>query len=490
MNQPAGAEPVRSQLAPEDIRSIFMGMMLAMFLSALDGTIIATAMPTIGRDLGDVQHLPWIVTAYLLASTAATPLYGKFADMRGRRGTMLFAIGVFILGSVACAVAPSLLTLTLARGVQGLGGGGLIALAQTIIADIVSPRERGRYQAYFGSVFAGASVLGPVLGGFFAQTLHWSLIFWINIPLGLFAFWLINGRLKLLPRVERKHRLDLPGAILLVCATTSLMLVVNWGGHAYAWTSPQVLGLAGASLAAWIAFFFRLSTATEPLIPLSVLANPIVAAATFSGALCVGVNVGLSIMVPIFFETSLGFTARQSGLALIPMMVFIPIGATVSGRRMAAVGRYKRLPTIGLVCSIVALAGFAALVGRGPFWFCEILLAIMSFGMGTVFPVVTVALQNAVGRHHLGTATATMNFMRQLSGAIIVAIFGAIALGGGGIGVEALERGKAVDPAVFRTVFFLAAGFLVLALLIFAAMEERPLQGRAESAPGERGTGE
>ena len=479
MSDGAGPGPVRPQLGPSDIRSIFVGMMLAMFLSALDGTIVATAMPTIGRELGDVQHLPWIVSSYLLASTAATPLYGKFADMRGRRVTMLFAIGVFILGSVACAVAPSLLALALARGVQGLGGGGLMALAQTIIADIVTPRERGRYQAYFGTVFASASVLGPVLGGFFAQTLHWSWIFWINLPLGLFAFWLINGRLKRLPRHDRRHRLDLPGAILLVCATTSLMLVVNWGGHAYPWLSPQVLGLAGGSLVAWIAFFVRLSTAREPLIPLAVLADPVVAAATFSGALGVGINVGLSIVVPIFFESSLGFTARQSGLALIPLMIGIPVGATLSGRTMAAVTRYKRLPTLGLALAILALGGFAALAGRGPFWLCEILLAIAAFGIGTVFPVVTVALQNAVDVHHLGTATATMNFVRQLAGAIIVAVFGAMALGGGGLSLEALETRGTVDPGAFRSVFALATALLCVAFVIFVLMEERPLRDRS-----------
>lgn len=482
MSDPSGPQPARPGLSQADIRSIFIGMMLAMFLSALDGTIVATAMPTIGRDLGDVQHLPWIVSAYLLASTASTPLYGKFADMRGRRPTMLFAIAVFIAGSIACALAPSLPALALARGIQGLGGGGLIALAQTIIADVVSPRERGRYQAYFGAVFASASVLGPVLGGFFAQTFHWSLIFWINLPLGLLAFWLVNARLKLLPRHERRHRLDLPGAVLLVCATTTLMLVVNWGGHAYAWGSVQVIGLAALSLVGWIAFFVRISTASEPLIPLQVLADPVVAAATASGALCLGTYVGLSIMIPIFFETSLGFTARQSGMALIPMMIGVPIGATISGRTMASVVHYKRLPLAALALSVGALAAFAASAGRAPLWVGEVLLGLAAFGVGSILPVVTVALQNAVAMHHLGTATATMNFMRQLAGAIIVAIFGAIALGGGGLAAEALGRPGSIDADTFRTVFWLATLFLALALLIFALMEERPLRGRAAVA--------
>jgi EmrB/QacA subfamily drug resistance transporter len=485
MTDHAGPAPARPALGPSDIRQIFVGLMLAMFLSALDGTIVATAMPTIGRELGDVQHLPWIVTAYLLAATAVTPLYGKFADMIGRRVTMLVAIGIFILGSIACALAPSLLFLALARGVQGLGGGGLLALAQTIIADIVTPRERGRYQAYFGSVFAMASVAGPVLGGFFAQTWHWSLIFWINLPLGFLAFWLVNGRLKRLPRHERRHRLDIPGAVLLVCATTSLMLVVNWGGHAYPWLSPQVTGLALFTLCAWGLFFLRLSRASEPLIPLAVLADPVVACATFSGALCVGTNVGLSIMVPIFFETSLGLTARQSGLALIPLMIGVPIGAVVSGRTMAVVSHYKRVPLVALSVASLALAGFAAMAGRAPLWVCEVMLVATAFGMGSIFPVVTVALQNAVKMHYLGTATATMNFMRQLTGAIVVAVFGAIALGGGGLGVEALEPRGAVEADTFRPVFWLASALLVTALILFVAMEERPLRDRAAPASGE-----
>ncbi|TDR93875.1 MDR family MFS transporter [Enterovirga rhinocerotis] len=486
MGTDAGPGSARQPLTQADIRSVFIGMMLAMFLSALDGTIVATAMPTIGRELGDVQHLPWIVTAYLLASTIATPLYGKFADMHGRRVTMLVAVAVFIIGSIACALAPSLLTLALARGVQGLGGGGLIALAQTIIADLVTPRERGRYQAYFGGVFAAASVLGPVLGGFFAQMLHWSLIFWINLPLGLFAFWLINDKLKRLPRRERQHRLDLPGAVLLVGATTSLMLMMNWGGHDYAWLSPQVLGLAAVSLLAWIGFFARLATAHEPLIPLAILADRVVAAATFSGALCVGTYVGLSIMVPIFFETSLGLSARQSGLALIPFMIGVPIGATISGRTMAVVANYKAVPTAGLALSVLCFAAFALLAGDEHFWLCEVLLAGTAFGIGTVFPVVTVALQNAAPIHHLGTATATMNFMRQLAGAIIVAIFGAIALGGGGLAVEGFERRGAVDAAAFRIVFFIAVGMLAAALAIFALMEQRPLR---DTAPPEERSG-
>ena len=221
-----------TRLAPEpvsqaEIRTILFGILLAMLLAALDQTIIATALPTIGRELGDVAHLPWAVTIYLLTSTAVTPLYGKFSDSHGRRVTMLIGIAVFVAGSVACALAPSMVALVVARGIQGLGGGGLIALAQTIIGDLVPPRERGRYQVYFASVFMTASLVGPVLGGFIAEHLHWSVIFWINLPLGLVAFAVSSRALRRLPLVHRPHELDFLGAGLLVAATVSLLLALS-----------------------------------------------------------------------------------------------------------------------------------------------------------------------------------------------------------------------------------------------------------------------
>ena len=472
-------EPRHPILAPADFRAILYGVLLAMFLSALDGTIVATAMPTMGRELGDVQHLPWVVTAYLLASTAVTPLYGKFADMHGRRVTMLIAIGIFVLGSVACALAPSILLLGVSRALQGLGGGGLIAIAQTIIGDLVSPRDRGRYQVWFGMVFASASVLGPILGGFFAETLHWSWIFWINLPLGAVAFWLVNDRLKRLPRHDRRHRLDVAGAVLMVGASSSLMLAMSQGGHDYPWLSVPILGLFGLSAVLWILFGLRLATAREPLIPLAVLSDGVVATGITAGALTMGTYVGLTITIPIFFETVLGFSARQSGLALITFMIGVPLGATVSGHAMAAANHYKRVPLAGLSITVLATAAFAASAGRAPFWLVELLLGLAALGLGTVFPVTTVAVQNAVQPHHLGTATATMNFMRQLVGALVVATFGAIALGGGGLAVEtgAATRGQASLPA-FQVVFWIAAAGFAVATVVLLLMEERPLRGR------------
>ena len=264
------------------IRGILAGIMLAMFLGALDQTIVATALPTIGQDLGDLDDLPWVVTAYLLSSTAVTPLYGKLSDIHGRRAMLLTSIALFVLGSLACALAPSILALILARGLQGVGGCGLISLAQTIIADVVAPKERARYQSLIASVFVVSSVLGPVLGGVFAQQLNWSLIFWINLPLGLAALWMTDRALRRLPRHERPHRLDLIGAVLIVLATICFLLALRWGGVRYPWTAPPMLALLGGSLSLSLLFAWRLTVAPEPFLPLSVLREPVVALGTAS----------------------------------------------------------------------------------------------------------------------------------------------------------------------------------------------------------------
>jgi MFS family permease len=289
----ASSAPSAAPLDHAAIRSIVVGIMLAMFLGALDQTIIATALPTIGRELHDVEHLPWVATAYLLSATAVTPLYGKLSDIHGRRLMMLISIGLFVLGSLACALAPSMLVLVAARGLQGLGGGGLISLAQTIIADVVSPKERARYQAYIASVFVASSIAGPVLGGVFAQHLHWSMIFWINLPLGVAAYRMTDTTLRRLPRHDRPHRLDVAGAVLIVLATVSFMLALTRGGTRYPWGSAPVLSLLAAAALLAVLFALRLLTAAEPLLPLSVLLNPVVAYGTLAASFTMGSFIGL-----------------------------------------------------------------------------------------------------------------------------------------------------------------------------------------------------
>ncbi|MGF9758199.1 MDR family MFS transporter [Microvirga sp. 0TCS3.31] len=477
-------------LSQAEIRTIIMGVMLAMFLAALDQTIIATALPTIGRELGDLEHLSWIVTVYLLTSTAVTPLYGKLSDSYGRRTIMLIGIVVFIIGSIACALAPSMVFLILARGLQGIGGGGLIAVAQTIIADIVPPKERGRYQVYFASVFMTSSLLGPVLGGFFADHLHWSAIFWINLPLGLLAFAIAFRSLKKLPRFERPHRLDLLGAVLLISATVALLLALSWGGIRFPWSSLPVLGLFAGSLVLWSLFAVRMRMAPEPLIPSGVLHNPVVRMSVLAACFGMGTYIGLTIYLPVYFEAVRGLSASLSGLALIPLMAGTVVGATLSGRTMAKVKHYKRLPTAGLLVAIAA-TGVLVLYGEVlSVLMVEILLGIISIGLGTLLPVTMVTTQNAVAPHQMGTATGTANFFRSLGGAFIVAIFGAIVLSGsgvtGGASFEALgdvaARSGVNLSDVFSYVFLAAMLGFGLALAFLLALEERPLRGGAAKA--------
>jgi EmrB/QacA subfamily drug resistance transporter len=490
MDKRVETEGPQAPLSHEDIRSIIIGIMLAMFLAALDQTIVATAMPTIGRELNDVTHLPWVITAYLLASTAVTPLYGKLADIHGRRVVLLSGIVIFILGSVACAIAPSLWLLVLARFVQGLGGGGLIALAQTIIGDMVPPKDRGRYQVYIASVFFVSSVLGPVLGGIIAEALHWSVIFWINLPLGLAAYWMTSSALKRLPRHERPHKLDVLGAALITSATMTLLLALSWGGTHYRWASPQILGLVGLSVLLWLAFAWRLRTAGEPLIPLAILANPVVRDGTIAAGFGMGTFIGLTIYLPLYFETVAGLSAAHSGLGLLPLTCGTVFGATMSGRALSRLKHYKRVPVVGLSLALCGMALLTVFAGRMPLLPFGLLLAAISLGLGTMLPVATISIQNAVMPHQLGTATAVANFFRQIGGALIVAVFGAIVLGGvgasgAGLSPEALKLGS-VDREtmvqLFRYVF--AATFLgfTLALIFIIRMKELPLRGNVADA--------
>ena len=478
----------RAPFERAEVLSILLGLLLAMLLGALDQTIVATAMPTIGRELGDVEQLPWIVTAYLLASVAVTPLYGKLADIHGRRIVMLAAIAIFVVGSIACALSPSVPVLAVARGVQGAGGGGLISLAQTIIADIVSPRERGRYQVHIASVFAISSLAGPALGGFLADHIHWSAIFWINLPLGLVAFFMTSSRLKRLPNVARPHKLDIVGAVLLLLATSPFLLALSWGGVRYAWTSPVIIALVVSAVLFALGFVWRTRTADEPLIPASVLGNQVVKTATMAAGIAMGVFIGLSIVMPVYLEGVVGLSASMSGLALIPLMIGTVIGATFAGRSMARATNYKRLPMAGMALGLAACAVLAWRPRGLPLPALECVLFAVTVGLGTVLPTATVSIQNAVARSELGAATGASNFFRQIGSALVAAVFGAIVFGGSGVASEVtMSRHAHLDPAsiealalAFRHVYIGTCILIIIGMAFFAAMEMRPLRSSAE----------
>lgn len=471
------------QLDERDVRSIMYGLMTAMMLAALDTTIVAPALPTIGRDLGNIEYLPWIATAYLLVSTALTPLYGKLADIRGRRVVIMFALIVFLIGSVACALAPTMLTLALARALQGLGGAGIFAMTQTIIGDIVPPHQRPHYQLYTSTVWMLANLAGPVLGGAMADYTHWSMIFWVNVPIGLVAIWLVSERLKKIPRFERPHSLDLLGASLMISASGSLLLALSWGGHSYAWSSPQVIGLFVLSAIAWALLAWRQMTAAEPLIPLRVLENQVALTSTMTMFFMMGAYLALNIYLPIYFQTLGGMSASESGFALIPLLVFTSAGAWMASRLMPRTAHYKRLPLAGLLVS--ALAAFAMAIWP-QMHIAAVLVATTAIatGTGTLFPIVSVAVQASSPRHLLGSTMALSYFVRSLGASIAIALFGVILLGGAGLGVEAIAHGGVpanVDRGAlagsFTVCFALAGLFFLIAAGFFAAMEERPLFG-------------
>jgi EmrB/QacA subfamily drug resistance transporter len=482
---PPGDHPqIAAPVDQATVRAIIAGIMLAMFLSALEQTIVAPALPTIGRSLSDVENLSWVVTAYLLSTTLATALFGKLSDIYGRRALMLVSVSVFVLGSVACALAPTIWTLVAARALQGLGGGGILPLAQTVIADILSPRERPMVQSYSSVMFMSASILGPVLGGFLTDYIHWSMIFWINLPLGAVALAMTNRVLRRLPRHERPHRLDIFGAALMVGAAIALLLALSWGGNRYGWDSVQIWALLGVSALLWMLFVWRLRTAPEPFIPLTMVREPVVGAVVVSGFFGIGTIIGLSIFMPLYIELVLGQSASASGLTLIAFMGGATIGSLLAGRLLSRLDRYKRVPMVGLPVGIAVLVIFAIWPDRFSIPEIAALLVIGGLGMGTMYPTTTVIIQNAVLPHQLGTATGTLNFFRQLGGAIVVAVFGAIVLGGFDVhGTVVLERlsdagGTAADFAsLFRWVFIAAAGFLAAAFVAVLCIVERPLRG-------------
>jgi EmrB/QacA subfamily drug resistance transporter len=490
----AAASPPRAAMSHAEVRTIFFGLMLAAFLSALNQTIIATALPTIGRYFHDFENLSWVVTAYLLTSTAVAPLYGKLSDIWGRRAMILVAIGLFMAGSAMAAAAPNMTMLILGRGLQGIGGGGILPLCQSVIADVVAPRERGRYQAYMGVVWVTSGVCGPVFGGVMAEHLHWSLIFWINVPLALGAAVLTHVYLKRIPRHDRRHKLDVLGAVLMMASCIPILLALTWGGTLYEWLSFPILGLIAASLVLSLLFGWRLATASEPFLPLTVLKNPVMLMGTASASLAMGVQIGLTIVIPMYFEVAHKLTATESGIALIPIALTTP-GSLLAGQAMLYWKNYKRAPVVGLV---VALFALMFLVWRPdmPLAYSLALMSVVGTGIGVVYPVTTVSIQNAVPHHQVGSAMGALNFFRSLASAFVVAVLGAILLAG--LGVSAGRGGRAVSvietvatagpgaALTFRWVFLAAFVFLALSLLFLILMEERPLRGSvvpAETTP-------
>jgi EmrB/QacA subfamily drug resistance transporter len=475
----------KAPLTPSEVRTILMSLMLTMFLAALDQTIVATALPTIGRQFQDVSNLSWVITAYLLASTAVAPVFGTLSDIYGRRAMIVAALSLFVVGSILCALAPNMPVLIVARGLQGLGGGGIMPIVQTVISDVVTPRERGQYQAYFSGVWMAAGIGGPVIGGVFAEHLHWSMIFWINVPLGLASLALLLPKMAKIPTFHRRRKIDWLGGLLLMAAAVVFMLVLTWGGNRYLWLSPVIIAMVGASVALAFAFVWHARNADEPFLPLSLMGGTVAPYAMAAGGCAMGAMLGLTVHLPLYYEVVYHLSASEAGLALIPLAAVSTLGAAIAGQTMARAKHYKRVAIIGTSCAAL-LASVLALATL-PLWALLALLSVFALGLGTAFPISVVSLQNSVMRSQVGTVTGAMNFFRALMASFMVAAFTAILLMalGADISLGGEHRGPvnsipAADMIVaFRYVFGAAAALMALAALFFILMEEKPLAGPA-----------
>jgi EmrB/QacA subfamily drug resistance transporter len=476
----------KAPLTPSEVRTILMSLLLTMFLAALDQTIVATALPTIGRQFGDVSNLSWVITAYLLASTAVAPVFGTLSDIYGRRAMIITALSLFIAGSVLCALAPNMPVLILARGLQGLGGGGIMPIVQTVISDVVSPRERGQYQAYFSGVWMAAGIGGPVLGGIFAEHLHWSMIFWINVPLGIASLAMLLPKMAKIPVFHRRRKIDWLGGVLLMASAVVFMLVLTWGGNRYLWLSPTIMAMVGASVALALAFVWQAGKAEEPFLPLSLLGGTVVPYAMLAGGCALGAMLGLTVHLPLYYEVVYHLSASEAGLGLIPLAAISTFGAAFAGRTMARVKHYKRVAIIGTLFATVM--GCVLATTALPLWALLVLLSVFALGLGTAFPVSVVSIQNSVARSQIGTITGAMNFFRALMASFTVAAFSAILLMalGADISLVGEHRGpvnsiSAADMIVaFRYVFGAATAMLACAALCMILMEEKPLAGPAK----------
>lgn len=467
-------------------RSIVTGLMLALMLGALDQTIVAVALPRMGDELHGFSLIAWVVSGYLVASCVVTPIYGKLGDLFGRRMLLSTAIVVFLVASVACALAQTMPQLIAARVLQGIGGGGLISIAQTIIADVVPLRERGRYQGYISGVFAVASVTGPVVGGIFTHYLSWRWIFWINLPLGIAAYVVSRRALATLPVPGIRRRIDYLGAGLLMIGLTALLLPITRMGQGVAWNDPANGAMFGIAVVVLAVCLWHESRTAEPIIPINLFRIPVVSLCCGIVFLCFFQLVALASLSPLRFQMVAGIAADDAAWRLLPLTFMIPLGAFISGRVMLATGRTRPQQVLGTALVPFGLLGLALVSPRHAMW-TDLLMIWTGLAIGIVMPSSLVAIQNGVPRAQLGIATAGSAFFRTLGGAIGVAVLSAVLLGTmrhdpGATSAPAPVVGEAahaaprpsflssVSPdeadAAFRRVLLIASGISVLAFLL------------------------
>ena len=495
----------------QQILRVITGILLCILLAALDQTVVIPAVPTIATDLHAFGHLSWIVSAYLLTSTAATPIYGRLSDMYGRRLLLLPALALFIVASILCALSQTLPQLIVFRALQGLGGAGLMAMAQAAIADVVSPRERGRYQGYMAGTWGVASVAGPVVGGWLTDQLSWTYIFWINVPLGLAAMWLCNRALKILPVRRMGGRIDYVGAALLTAAVTGFLLVLSWGGSEYPWASAPIVGLAAATVVLFAVLIWQerrvgdAAVLPPRMFKVSVFSRGVALAFLTAAGL-----LGTTFLLPLFFQLVRGADASQSGFLVIPFLLFNTFGAFTGGQISRKLGRTKAVIMGGMVANVVGFAGLALVGAHTPVLVVMLPMVIVGVGIGVCMPNVLVMVQNASPRRDVGTVTGALLFLRSMGGAFGATMVGALltsaflvrltaagypgatdlgALKPGGqldlLGAAAHAAGVEALAGGFRLAFAAELALFVIGIVITLGLQDIPLRNVAGSAPEE-----
>jgi len=472
-----------------EIRAVYLAMMAVLGLSALDQSIVATALPRIVADLGGMAHLSWVVTAYVLASTATMPLYGKLADQYGRRPMIFAAMGAFLLGSALCGLAQDMTQLIVFRALQGVGAGGFLPLAQIIIADIIPPAERGKRMGMVPVVYAATSLLGPVLGGLITDALSWHWTFYVNLPVGAVAFYAIARALHK-EKVHHAHRVDYLGSVLMTGSITSALLVLALGGTEWAWDSLQVqlCSVMAMVLGGWLAVHVR--KVPEPVLPPDLFGNrtfniaSVVMALTFMGLM------GATVFFPLFFQVVMGSSPASSGLLTVAMMIGLVGSSMLSGRRLARTGKYKDVQLGGLVAALVAFSTLALGMEAGwGYWVIEPAIFLLGAGLGLVMPNMTIAVQNALPMPRRGVGTAMLTFFRSLGGLLGVTGSGAMlarslhvhgvrAVAAVGPGVSVLPSTVAVYRHAIAGIFGAGALLVLLGLVVLVFLPEIPLAGR------------